>query len=509
MAGFFNKVNSNIKNMLNFGMNYEDQILKNSKSIGRHEATYDKSQMFDQYQVDSNTLALQDIGEKKYIAYFDKNYKQKQHFLKQFAKHSEIEYVLDVICDSAIVHDENNMFASLHKQRLTGVKDGMLDELETIFSRIYHVYKFANVGTGWKLFREFLIEGIKALEIVYNTDTKEVIGFKELDPSVMRPVIKNENGKLKRYWILYENDLDKKHELSDEQVIYISYSSNNDDYSNQISYIERLIRSFNVLRLMENSRAIWYVMNSTFRMKMVVPTGSLSGNKAKQRLAELMALYKEDVKLDFSSGELFVNGTPGFQYYKNYLFPSKKGDAIEMDSISYDGPDLTDNGFIEYWYNKFMIDSRIPKNRFRLVGEDSGAFGQSKDDLLQEEAQYYKFLNRIRSIFQEVLVKPIKMEMYLKYPHLVNDINFNTKLGIKFYKDNIFEEEKQMWIEEKRVDRVVNMQEIMDDDDNPYIPAEILIQEYMDLKPDMIQKIKQSREDRKKRQDEAGEDEGF
>ena len=493
MSGFFSTAFNNIKTVLNFGMSYEDQVLKKSQSIGKTEAKYDHVNAYNQYQEDLYSMALRDIGEKKYIAYFDKSYSQKKTFLQKFSKHSEIEYVLDIICDSAIVNDENNMFATLHTQRLDKFSDDILNDLKTAYSRIYDTFKFGSVGTGWKMFREFLIEGIKAFEIIYDENEKIVIGFKELDPSEMRPIIRNENGILRRYWILYEDDLSKKHELADEQVIYISYSSANDEYYNQVSYIERLIRSFNLLRLQENTRAIWYTMNSTFRMKMVVPTGSLSGNKAKQRLAELMSLYKEDVKLDFQSGELYVNGSPGFQYYKNYLFPSKKGDTIEMDSISYDGPDLTDNSFIDYWNNKFMIESRIPRNRFRMAGEETGSFGQSKDDILQEEAQYYKFLSRLRSVYQEILIKPLKMEMYLKHPQLKNDVTFNTRLGIKFYKDNIFEEEKQMFIEEKRVERITTLQNILDEDDEPYIPAKVLIEEFLHLPPDLLEKIEAAR----------------
>lgn len=507
MAGFLNRASSSIKSLLNFGMNYEDQILKKSQSIGKTEAKHDQNALYDQYQQDFYTMALQDIGEKKYIAYFDQNYNQKLTFLKDFSKLSEIEYVLDIICDSAIVQDENNMFAFLHKQRLPDLKQEIIDNLEDTFNRVYNLFKFGNIGTCWKLFREFLIEGIKAFEIIYDEQTKQIIGFKELDPSVMRPVIREINGTLQRYWVLYENDMNLKHELKDEQVIYISYSSSNDDYNNQISYIERLIRSFNLLRLMENSRVIWYIMNSTFRMKMIVPTGSLAGNKAKQRLAELMSLYKEDVKLDFQSGELFVNGSPGFQYYKNYLFPSKKGDNIEMESISYDGPDLTDIDFIEYFYNKFIIDSRIPTTQFRRPGQETGSFGQSKDDIIQEQAQFYKFLGRIRSIFQEILLKPIKMEMYLKYPELKNDAMFNNKLGIKYYKDDIFEEEKQSWFEEKRVERILNLQEITDENDEPYIPAEVLIEEFANLSDDLIKKIKKARKKRKLEQDNDLEDE--
>ena len=66
-------------------------------------------------------------------------------------------------------------------------------------------------------------------------------------------------------------------------------------------------------------------MNAQYRIKMTVPIGSKAPQKAKETLGELMSVYKEDIKLDTTSGELAINGRQDLQFYKNYLFTQQGG----------------------------------------------------------------------------------------------------------------------------------------------------------------------------------------
>ena len=94
---------------------------------------------------------------------------------------------------------------------------------------------------------------------------------------------------------------------------------------------------------------MWNVMNSVFRMKMIVPTGNKSPQKIRESLSEMLSVYKEDITIDQSSGELFVSGKPGQQFYKNYIFPSNQNGEVQLDSIQYQGPDMTNDGLIQYF----------------------------------------------------------------------------------------------------------------------------------------------------------------
>ncbi|MFK5282841.1 hypothetical protein ACI3PL_25070, partial [Lacticaseibacillus paracasei] len=57
------------------------------------------------------TASYHDTKVRKYIAYFDKSYIEKRNYLRKFSINGEIEFILDIITDEAIVYDDRNYFA--------------------------------------------------------------------------------------------------------------------------------------------------------------------------------------------------------------------------------------------------------------------------------------------------------------------------------------------------------------------------------------------------------------
>lgn len=502
MAGFINnrmyssgnpfqRVSKAIKRLSSLGMDYEDMVLKQSKAIGATEALLGQSQfMPDDFLY---SLAMSDIGQKKFIAYFDKQYIQRREYLRNFAMNSEIDFMVETIADEAIVYDDRNFFCKPNMQNLRRVlKEDVQDEIISYtweaFNKVYYAHKFVQGHDAWSAFKKFLIDGFLAYEIVYDEDAKNITAFKELDCASLRPGIKKDlNGKLQKIWVQYEDTPSMKRELYDSQVIYISYANGN--FSSRTSYVERLIRSFNLLRIIENSRIIWNVMNSSFRIKMVVPIGTQSPQKAKAQLAEMMSVYKEDISLDVDSGELSVNGKPSMQFYKNYLFPSKQGESPEIETLEGSGMDLgKDSETLKYFYDKLKSDSKIPFERFDTE-QSGGMYSMQSDGMSREEIRFSKFITRLRSIFQEIILKPVLLQVQLKYPFLQNDELFSSALGLEYEEENLFKELKMMEIQDRRVQFLQTLQGMTvteyDEEGNPneipFFDAMFLAEKYLKL----------------------------
>jgi hypothetical protein len=504
MAGFidrsgvnpiFGQLSKSLKNLANLGMRYEDMVIRQSRAVGVTEAEFGNQGYLPEEFLYS--LALSDVGSKKFIAFFDKDYKSRREYLRKFAMNGEIEFILDTLSDEAIVYDEGNYFAradvSKVKEILSPDKiDDIVEDINTEFKKIYNHFHFTEGHDGWGYFRQFLIDGFLSFEIIFDPDGKNIVGFKELDPTSLRPgVEKSGDGNYKKIWVQYEDIPSMKRVLLDSQIIYISYAKGN--FTSRVSYVERLVRSFNLLRIMENSRIIWNIMNSSFRMKMVVPIGTKSPQKAKESLAEMMSIYKEDISLNYESGELSVNGQPSMQFYKNYLFPSKNGESPDISVIGGEGYDLSDTDVIKYFKNKLQEDSKIPFSRFDN-DNGGGTINISADSTNRDEIRFAKFINRLRSIYQEILLKPLFIQMGLKYPELAEDELFKSTLAIHFNADNVFEEMKTMEIMEKRIQFVSSMMGIMMkrkdasgmDVDVPYFNPKFLVEKYLKLDPSDI-----------------------
>lgn len=481
-------VANSVRKIASLGMRFQDMVVKQSKAIGATEAAFAIEGPMSSNMLYS--LAMADIGSKRYISFFDKDYKNRREFLRKFAMNSEIEFILDTLADEAIVYDMKNFFCYPDTSNLEGLiaadkREEMIKAIHDNFKRLYVYFHFNDDISAWQYFKQFLIDGFLTFEMIFNEKGTKIIGFKELDSTSLRPDTENTEEGVKKVWFQYEDSPQLKRKLYDSQIIYISYAKS--AYKNRISYTERLVRSFNLLRIMENTRVIWNLMNSTFRLKMVVPIGSKSPQKAKESLAELMAIYKEEIHLDYDSGELVVNGRPSIgQFYKNYMFPSKNGESPDISTMSGDGPDLTNNDVVKYFEDKLKIDSKVPASRF---GRDNGG-GQvyiSAEGLDREEVRFQRFINRLRSMFQEILQKALWEQMVLDYPELIDDELFKANLGIRFVKDNVFERLREKEVMQKELDLIMAIKDLMiDDGTRPYFSTEWLIQKYLGMTRDEI-----------------------
>lgn len=489
MAGFVdrkgplttgNPVRKLLMDLSNLGMAYDDMIIRNSRAVGftENQMGYTMNPMgsdADDIYSAFAALSLTDTSLKKNISFFDKNYSKKREQLRTFAVQDEIEEILDVITDEAIVFDESNYMA--YSEYNGQISKSIEEEIGDVYNNIYNYFGFNDNASAWNYFRKWLIDGYLAFEIVYNDKQTEIIGFKELDPISLMPGLDTDSGK--KVWVQYKGQGAKERKLWDSQIIYLSYSQINSPQ--RISYVERLIRSFNLLRIMETTRIIWAVTNASFKTQFTIPVGGKSKTRAKQSLAQLMNNYRETVDFDYESGEIQTNGKPMMPFNKEYWLPSKDGETPEISTIGGDGPDLGDTESLKYFADKLKVASKIPFSRFDK--DSPSTYDMEASGMLREEIKFGKFISRLRSIWQEILVKPLYVQMCLNHPELKNDVAFKAGLGLKFVKDNVFEELKEMELQNKRVDFIGNLKtqlSIMDAEmtEIPYFDLGWLIKRY-------------------------------
>lgn len=494
-----NTLSKALKNLSSLGMNYDDMVIRNSRAIGATEAElgYQQNPMGflndDMYSLFAS-LSLTDTTLKKNISFFDRNYAKKRTELRNFATQDEIEDILDIIADESIVYDDSGSFSYFTYKG--DLKEELLDECEEEYNKIMIYLGFNDGMQAWTYYRKWLIDGYLAFEIIYNDTQDEIIGFKELDPCSLMPAVDDKTNK--KIWIQYKDDRVKQRVLYDSQIIYISYSQANS--AQRASYVERLVRSFNLLRIMETTRVIWAVNNSSFKTKFIIPVGGQSKNRSKQSLATLMSNYHEVVDFDFESGTLKTNGKPMMQFSKEYWLPSKDGDNPEIETLGGDGPDISDTEALKYFSDKLKKASKIPFTRFDTEG--STVFEMDATSTLREEIKFSKFIDRLRAIYKEIWMKPLYIQICLKHPELATDFAFRNGIGCKYVKDNVFEELKEMELSTKRAEYISTIKDsyVEQDDemnDVPYFDLEYLIEKQGGFTPAFLDGNKRVKERKK------------
>lgn len=494
-----NPINNFLKGLSSFGLKYDDMVLRNSRAIGVNEDKFGWKQDpmgimggdYDEYALFAN-LAMSDINLRKSISIFDKSYPKKRDELREFAKQDEIEEILDTICDECIVYDSKNYFAEPtildDLTLLPEILGNIRTSLHNNFKKIYQYFGFNNDIAAWSFFRKWLVDGYIAFEIIFNKDQTKIIGFKELDPITLEPGIDKEGKKI---WKQFKAQPNKERVLYDSQIIYISYANVNSN--SRVSYVERLIRSFNLLRIMEHSRIIWATVNASYKTKFIIPVGGKSKTRAKQSLGSLMQNYREQIDFDANSGELKVNGKTMMPFNKEYWLPESDNGSPQVENIGNDGPDLSDTEALKYFREKLIKVSKIPLSRFDM--ESPPSWELDAEGTTRDEIKFSRFVTRLRSIFQEILIKPLWIQMCLDFPELKEDDSFKSQIGISFNKLNIFEDMKEIEVLQKKLDFVTSMKDGLVETDAEgneikFFSSEFLVKRYLGMSEDDLKQNK-------------------
>ncbi len=504
----------NLLNLSALGIKWNSSLIKQIRTIDDFDAANDTGlgnvnrSMFagdDLFTRQYENLA----GNNKFIAFYDQTYQMRRDFLRKFALQGEIDYVLDTIADEVIVNDEMHYFAYPNTKQLRSIlkpEHGkkIVDEINASYRRIYHMFHFNESNDAWHYVKKFLVDGFLAFEIIYSDKksnkniASDIIGFKELDPITLQPEIRiNSKGQEYKVWVINKGDKQNERELLDTNVIYISWAKTN--FVSHFSYCERLIRSFNMLRTLENSRIIWNLQNAQKRIKIVVPIGTESDQVARTRLRQLEAYYKEDIVVDDMSGEITVNGQPKFTFAKTMVFPSKEGTTTEISEIGIEGHDMNSTEQLKWFWQRFMIESKLPKDRFNMIfdGNEMSAIPDN-NNMTREEYRFSLFINQIRDIFQEIVIKPTWLQFSLHNPSFAGNDVIKNSLGLDFVEENIFKLGKENAVLQISSQIIQTLSGLNGADGKPVFPMKYLCQKYLNINDDewkLIDKMKKQEEE--------------
>ena len=209
---------------------------------------------------------------------------------------------------------------------------------------------------------------------------------------------------------------------------------------------------------MENTKVAWNIMNSQFRLKMIIPVGTKTTAKAKQALAMATNKYKEDLLIDHDSGEISINGQAKINYGRNIVLPSRQGQVPDIDGVSYNGPDLSNMDGVKYFERKLWRDSTLPFSRFEKDGGSGRNILFSAEGIPHDEITFYKQINRLRKEFEKIIRDPVYIQTIMDKPELKIDLELKAKLGIKYESNSFIEDAKAQEVENSKINALSSLE---------------------------------------------------
>lgn len=473
-------------NMSRFGMTYDEKVIDNMRAIPADKNLLPKDASMVQqemFSMLSNNWKVKDNRDKNF---FEKDFALKRETLRNIAVQPEIEDILDTMCNECIVYDAKYTYCMepfIDAQDLNELdkkkRDDITNSMDRAFKRIYKMLEWRT--RAWDDFKRFLVEGILAWEIVYDSLEKptQIIGLVPLDPATLTKKFENN----KWYWVQFKGVNGKERKLLDNQIVYIQYQETNS--INRLSYLERLIRPFNIYRIIEQAQIIWTVTNAQYKMKFTIPIKNMSRAMGSQTLMSAMNRYKEDIKFISDTGELTINGQVNMPFNKEYWMPEGDNGTPEIETIGGEGPELNDNDQLKYFKNQLYKISKIPLSRF---DQESGTewFGTDATSYARTEIDFARFVNRLRNIFVQIIIKPVQLQMALDVPELQDNRPFLNALQMEWKSYNLFEEMMEIELMQKRVEFIQDMKDglvDMDEEGNEikFWSSKFLVQKYLHL----------------------------
>ncbi len=473
-------------NMSRLGMDYEDDVIANMRAIPADKNLLPKENQLQQQDLFQQLSSAWKVKQNADKNFFEKDFPQKRDALRKLALQPELEDILDTMTDESIVYDSDYTYFAepfIEQQELNELEKKARKKISEEMNKIYRsLYKMLNWKyRAWDDFKRFLVEGILAWEIVYDSLEKptKIIGLIPLDPATLTKKFNNN----KWYWVQFKGMNGKERTLLDSQVIYISYQETN--CISRLSYLERLIRPFNIYRIVEQAQLIWTITNASYKMKFTIPVKGMNKTMGMQTISSAMNRYKEDIKFQGETGELTINGQVNMPFNKEYWFPETESGSPEIESIGGDGPELNDNDQLKFFKNQLYKVSKIPISRFDQEAGETW-FGTDATSVARIEINFARFITRLRNQFSQIIIKPLQLQLSLMMPELQGNRQILEAISLKYHSYNLFEEMMDIELMQKRVDFIQTMKESMVDmdvegNDIKFFSSKYLVGKYLKL----------------------------
>ena len=466
--GLFSRI---LRNLSSWGMNYDDMIMRNQIGVNINEDPYTMqgNSMYDFF----SKRAVASVLNRKSIPYLDRSYADKRRILREYSIKDEIRDFVSTVCDETVVYSDKDFCRP--KNITNDYSQDIRDKYQEYFEKIYNRYGFSDSVSAWNLMKDFLIDGYIAMEIVWDDKKKNIVHFNRLRPETLVPAYEPSIGHL---WIQYPEDPQLRRIFLDSQLVFISYATQN-DYS-ETSYVEGLIKPYNQLKILQQTKIMFNIINATVYQKFTIPVKGLSRQKAEEQIGQLIHDYSEEVEWDETLGTLTINGSKHLPYNKQIWFPEGDAGTPNMELVSPQGHNLNEDDMLKWFYNILKRASKIPVQRFEGDNGGGNVFTDAAE-MTRDEAKFSNFIGRIRANFKELVVKPLKLQMLVEFPELKEDEVFLNQIDIDFISNQLFEEWKKLGNMSKKIEILGSYTGIQKADGTPYFHIDYLIDNVLSL----------------------------
>jgi hypothetical protein len=419
-----------------------------------------------------------------------------------FAENTEIKKAVNIVAnETAIIDVDAEKYPVAPYIDITKIEDSKQKTAKAIddylmngfYPKLLQMYNFKDEQLI-EIIDEFLITGKICYEIIYDNikNPKEIIGMMPLDPATIQKVKSDQYV----YFIQQPVGGGDSHErvLHENQVVLVEWNKFDFGY---VSYVDKLRRSFNIMRSMQTSKILWFAAKSQLRMHIKLALGDVGSKEAQQKLIESKNQYTNQFAFR-EDGIVTFNNQPNNNAYREFFTgETATSGHPEIEEINANGTDLSETDSLSFWAKQYWQETEIPYDRIDPNASEGWGFADV-NNLRKVEINFAKFINRIRKMFNPLFIKPIIIQLTLKEVEIGIDLELLDNIKIKWVAFNQYESLAELELLSKRIELANNISQFGDLEDvngnvRKMIPISWVMRNQLNFSEDQIKSIEKMR----------------
>jgi hypothetical protein len=387
---------------------------------------------------------------------------------RSVSHHPEVDAAVEDIVNEAITSDSKEAPVRLNLDNVDGISDQIKKAMTEEFNSVLSMLNFGDLGHD--MFKRWYVDGRMFHHLVLDENNLKA-GIQEVRPIDASKIKKVKQIKKKKdpetgatliervdeFYIYQEKPggTNQGIKITPDSISYVTSGLLDEARKKVVSHLHKALKPINQLRMMEDSLVIYRLARAPERRIFYIDVGNLPKGKSEEYMKGIMAKYRNKLVYDANTGAI-RDDRKHMSMLEDFWLPRREGGRGTEISTLPGGENLGQIDDIIYFQKRLYRSLNVPMSR--LEQETQFSLGKT-NEITREELKFQKFIDRLRSRFNNLFYNILKKQLILKGVITEDDWDsWKENIDVEYVRDSHFTELKEAELLRERIQTLDMMQ---------------------------------------------------
>jgi hypothetical protein len=415
---------------------------------------------------------------------------------RSVSHHPEVDAAVEDIVNEAITSGSKEAPVRLNLDNVDNISDQIKKAMTEEFDSVLSMLNFGDLGHD--MFKRWYIDGRMFHHLVLDEKNLKA-GIQEIRPIDASKIKKVKQIKKKKdpetgatlvervdeFYIYQEKpgSTNQGIKITPDSISYVTSGLLDEARKKVVSHLHKALKPINQLRMMEDSLVIYRLARAPERRIFYIDVGNLPKGKSEEYMKGIMAKYRNKLVYDANTGAI-RDDRKHMSMLEDFWLPRREGGRGTEISTLPGGENLGQIDDIIYFQKRLYRSLNVPMSR--LEQETQFSLGKT-NEITREELKFQKFIDRLRSRFDNLFYNILKKQLILKGIITEEDWNsWKENIDIEYVRDSHFTELKEAELLRERIQTLDMMQQYVGE----FFSKEYVMKNVLFMDDDQIKEMK-------------------